>query len=378
MMTEQGASARNKTISVSDSMELLQLHQNSENKDLSVNSRRTENAPELYNVSVQSIDSVSDDQNDFIGNEIDKVPLSESPKDSTEDIPRPSTSSVMGLNIPATTVTEFLTCTDDEGRPPRLKNNSPLTVFSFHAAVRQHMSVDHIEEIRKQLNTRETPIILPDALKFAIMYNHNTYSEFLLKYHLDEALVPSVCCPLLLLSVRLDRPHITEQLCYYSRSNIKYPQYINARGCSSMECKRTALHIAADMSSITIIRILIRYGANTKVKDKYNRTSLDQILHKLPSSHLSFNTVRCAWELLRCEYALQPLAYEGWMRLVKREKTWWARLQSEWQTLTPGPFTLMQQCRHCIRNKIGYPKLPQEIRNLGLPHTLQMYLLMEN
>ena len=261
--------------------------------------------------------------------------------------------------------------------PP--SSRSHLTVFTFHAAIREHRSVDHIENIRHRLTASpDIQYTMNDALKFAIMYGHSAYSKYLLSHHLEAALLPAVCCPLLLLSVRLDRPVITEQLCYYSRQSKHCKNYINSRGCSAMEFQRTALHVAAEMSSVTVLRILLKYGADISLKDEFNMTPLERLLQRLPAAHLTFNSVRCAWELMQCYPVLQPQIFAAWQKLVRRQPGWQARLDRECRSLCPGPFTLQQSCRCAIRRQLGHAGLPQQVQDLGLPQPLQAFLTMES
>ncbi len=192
-----------------------------------------------------------------------------------------------------------------------------------------------------------------------------------------EALSPTVCCPLLITSVRLDRPQITELLCKYSRK-AKNLCYVNSKGCKAMEAKRTALHIAAEMSSITNTRILLQYGANFSALDEFKQTPLDRILLKIPPSHLSFNTVQCVILFFRCMRSLDSHTHRAWLRLLQRNTSWKDRIDPQLQDIKPGPFSLAQQCRVVVRETVGYPRLPEALQQLGVPAPLVQYLDLEH
>ena len=263
-------------------------------------------------------------------------------------------------------------------QPGETNTTKPDTsVFAFINAVQQKHSVEETERARllSPKNGMSSKFSHSDALRLAVMYGHYAYGDFLLKHHLVESLSPTVCCPLLITAVRLDRPQITELLCRYSRRAGFC--YVNSKGCKAMECRRTALHIAAEMSSVTNVRILLQYGANPSMTDTFRQTPLDRILQRSPPSHLSFNTLQCVILLLRCKRDIDMQTIRAWNQLLDRNSSWRQRIGSEICDLKPGPFSLAHQCRLSVRKHIGYPRLPEALHQLGLPKPIVKYLDLE-
>ena len=244
-------------------------------------------------------------------------------------------------------------------------------VFSFLEAVRSHKDPKSIENLREDMATNcNIRYSCADALRFSIMYSHITYAEHLLENNVTEALSDSICCPLLLLAVRLNTPECVEALCNYSRTNKPHNQYIDIRGCSTMECRRSALHTAAETGNIECIKTLLKYGADVTVTDDSGCTPLARILFKLQKVHLNEKVIRCAFELLKCETKLQ-FSYGKALNYILAE--------TSHNVLTDrvpgvGPFSLLHLSRCSVRKQIGYPRLPEAINELGLPKTLHNYL----
>ena len=155
---------------------------------------------------------------------------------------------------------------------------------------------------------------------------------------------------------------------------IKPTYFSSSRGCASMESRRTALHVAAEMSSVTIASTLLRYGADPVARDQFGMTPLDRVLHALPGPHINFNTVRLARELIRCLSVLDVRTQQAWVNLYSRNPSWAARLNSDCLDLKPGPFSLMQIARTGIRKTIGYPRLPDGVNQLPVPPIMQKFL----
>ena len=270
------------------------------------------------------------------------------------------------------TATDFIAA--NQGPPAK----PDVSVFDVINAVQQKHSVDDIENVRLQSQKNglnSSKFSHSDALRLAVMYGHYAYGDFLLKHHLVESLSPNVCCPLLITAVRLDRPQITELLCRYSRKADFC--YVNSKGCKAMECRRTALHVAAEMSSITNMRILLQYGANPSMVDNFRQTPLDRILQRSPPSHLSFNTLQCVILLLRCKRDIDLQTICAWNQLLDRNPSWRQRLGANVCDLQPGPFSLAHQCRLTVRKYIGYPRLPEALHELNLPKPIVNYLDLE-
>lgn len=268
---------------------------------------------------------------------------------------------------------------DDDPRMDA-KDRSPISVFSFLDAVRSHDNIDEVERCRKGPEKEKGDSYnYADALKYAIMYGHITYSKHLLQNHLEESLSQSICCPLILLAVRLDRPELVEQLCSYSRHKKESNFYIDKPGCSAMECGRTALHIAAETGNLAITQTLLRYGANNQAKDDFGNTPLGRIfiIFRLRSPHVNFKTVLCVHELLKCETKLSSDEVSVLQRLLDNNDTWKDKLAPQWHNPCSGPFSLRQICRCTIRHAMRYPHLPDRLTELGLPLTLQRFLAFE-
>ena len=256
---------------------------------------------------------------------------------------------------------------------------SAISVFSFLDAVRTHEDIEEVERCRKGSTGTMDCYSYADALKYAIMYGHSKYSEYLLERHVDEALRPAICCPLLMLAVRLDRPQLVEQLCRYSRAKAEPDLYIDKPGCSAMECGRTALHIAAETGNLPITKILLQYGANTQATDDFGNTPLGRIfvIFRLRSPHINFNTLLCVHELLKCETKLGIEEVSVLQRIMDNNDTWWDKLGEQWCRPQPGPFTLKHLCRCAIRSALSYPKLPEGVEQLGLPTMLWPFLSLQ-
>ena len=211
------------------------------------------------------------------------------------------------------------------------------------------------------------------------MYGHIKYSEYLLINHLEESLSQSICCPLILLAVRLDRPEVVEQLCKYSRHKKEHLFYIDRPGCSAMECGRTALHISSETGNLAITQILLRYGANTRAKDDFGHTPLDRtfIIFRLRSPHVNFKTVLCVHQLLKCEWSINHEEVTVLRKLLENNDTWKEKVSPQWVNPCPGPFNLKQLCRYTVRQTMKYPHLPERLAELGVPTSLERYLALE-
>ena len=144
-----------------------------------------------------------------------------------------------------------------------------------------------------------------------------------------------------------------------------------------MEGRRTALHVAAEMSSVTIAVTLLRYGADPTAKDQFGMSPLDRVLHTLPGPHINFNTVRLARELLKCLPVLQVRTQRAWVGLAGRNPNWTSRLDLDCRALYPGPFSLMQMSRIQVRKAIGYPRLPEGTVQLPIPPLMQRFINLE-
>ena len=261
-------------------------------------------------------------------------------------------------------------------------NDGAVSVFSFLNAVRTHRPVCDIEECRRSLQAEDggNTYSHSDALKYAIMYGHAEYSDYLLSTFLDDSLSQSVCCPLLLLAVRLDMPLIVEQLCKYSLQKAEHRNYINKAGCSAMECGRTALHVSAETGNLVCTRLLLKYGADFSCTDDYGHTPVRRILYRLLPPHINSKTVFCLIELFKCQGSITGDDLSSFNKILagcivnaKEQK----QMDLQWLYTAPGPFSLKQICRCVIRRSMMYPQLSSKLQNCGLPQSLVRYLLLE-
>ncbi len=285
-----------------------------------------------------------------------------------------------------------------------------MSVFHFLDAVRGHQSVEEIERKRKgerdATDTAETEVgsddvirppvnvagrgggptlaysytySLADALRYAIMYGHVIYVRFLLQRHLEESLRDTVCCPLLLLAVRLGHQDIVEALCFHCRRKKHPGSYVDKRGCSGMECGRTSLHVAAATSNAAAIRTLLQYGADAQATDDLGQTALGRLLYRLQPPHISPRTVTCARLLLECETRLSAVTVAAIHRLAAASDTPLSpSLLCYVRELSPGPFALLQIARVVVRRTLGFPRLPDAIDSLNLPTSIRDLLSLRN
>ena len=257
-----------------------------------------------------------------------------------------------------------------------------ISAFSFLDAVREHRPVAEVEHHRKGPKSSSCSFSYSDALKYSVMYSHMDYCQYLLERHLEQSLTQSVCCPLLLLAVRLDQPQTVRLLCEYSGRKQQHRLYINKRGCSAMECGRTALHIATATGNITITKVLLQYGADARARDDLGHTPLHHLLYRLQQPHITINTLECALELLKCQGtvshqelgALTNLADTAVATNDNRLYDVSHKAQLIFKGLTAGPISLRHLSRVVIREAVGYPRLPHRLTELDLPKTVEKYL----
>lgn len=259
-----------------------------------------------------------------------------------------------------------------------------ITAFSFTNAIQTHKPVQVIEEIRSTLirncisdGAAITNLSRSDALKHAILNQYTEYAKWLLKNYTQESLVPT-CCPLLLSAVSHKQRQVVDAICKYSRE-IRFENgrpYLDIQGCDAMERRRTALHIAAGMGSVTMVGTLIQNGANPFMKDQFGMTPLD-LLMEMPVAHLKFNNVRAAIVLLKCYPALQPKMFLTWNRFLNHSESWKARLDEEFKDLRPGTFSLTHLSRLKVRETISHTRLPWAVYELPVSTNVKRFLNME-
>ncbi|XP_071105004.1 ankyrin repeat domain-containing protein 9-like [Haliotis cracherodii] len=244
-------------------------------------------------------------------------------------------------------------------------------MFRFISAIRNGSAVEEIERWRVKSDTDMLDgggdILYPplEALRFAVMYSHLDYARHILRTFGEEVLRVSLCCPLLLLSVRLNDEAMLKLLCEESRLiggkvNINY---VNSRGCDLMENGKTALHTAAELGYVNCTKVLLQHGANPTLKDSTRMTPLEKSCRKYRAT---LNNLRCCVELLKCEKQVQNELLPLLITLHDRVHVDGVCDVCKFVPTSVQPSSLEHLSKCSIRMTLGI-HLPQIVKTLPLP-----------
>ncbi|XP_070579129.1 ankyrin repeat domain-containing protein 9-like [Ptychodera flava] len=272
--------------------------------------------------------------------------------------------------------------------------------------VRKRVVYDWEEELDARFFTRA------DALALAIEHNHIEYVDYLLKYHLDEALDTSKrCCTHLILAVTMDRQEIVEKILFYTSKQLRllksidgkawkkiesrslargqeitnesvllcdedYEFYINRKSCNPMGSSKTALHVACELALVECLRTLLSYGANPATPDLTGQTPLEYCL-----SGAQVKPESEGRRLAQCmELLVRTLRYIGVpireqlkdLKIIRPNDDFIQNID-----FPECPMFLAHLTRCTIRNCVDLGRLPHGINRLPLPLYLKKYLTLE-
>ncbi|KAK6191665.1 hypothetical protein SNE40_003293 [Patella caerulea] len=238
-----------------------------------------------------------------------------------------------------------------------------MAMFKFLSAVRSHLPVEEIELFRigavscdeeyMDITEAEDTLYPPlEALRFAIMYSHLEYARFLLQNYGAAVLQKNLCCPLLLLAVRLNDEPMVILICQYSASITEKTRinYLDSRGCELMENGKTALHAAAELGLLGCTRILLQHGADHTQKDCDGLTPLHRALQKFKAS---YNVFLCIMELLKCERQIHGDVIPKIQALHEIHHAKHNCIQCGNVPSSPQPTSLLKLSRCSILNLLG-------------------------
>ncbi|ESO97483.1 hypothetical protein LOTGIDRAFT_231635 [Lottia gigantea] len=267
-----------------------------------------------------------------------------------------------------------------------------MVMFKFLNAVRSHLSVKEIEHYRLGVMVNdseslenftefaeEDEILYPplEALRFAIMYSHLEYARFLLQSYGGAVLQKNLCCPLLLLAVRLNDEPMVILICQYSAkvSEKTGINYLNSQGCELMESGKTALHTAAELGFVGCTRILLQYGADSSFKDCEGLTPLNRALQKFKPS---YNVFLCVLELIKCERQLSTDVLQKVQSLHDIHHAKYKCDQCHRIPTGQCPTPLIRLCRNSLLEHLG-PRLSLSFPKLCLllPSPVLRYINLE-
>ncbi|XP_067655512.1 ankyrin repeat domain-containing protein 9-like [Haliotis asinina] len=255
-------------------------------------------------------------------------------------------------------------------------------MLKYISAIRNGSSVEEIERYRLRSDPVTTDrggdILYPplEALRFAVMYSHLDYARYIMRTFGEEVMRVSLCCPLLLLTVRLNDEAMLKLLCEESRligakANINY---VNARGCELMENGKTALHTAAELGYVNCTKILLQHGANPNLRDSTLMTPLEKSCRKYRAT---LNNLRCCVELLKCERQVQHKLLPFLVTLHDRVHVDGLCDVCEHVPSSVEPSSLEHLSKCSIRMAMGI-HLPHVVKKLPVPLTVRKSISLQD
>ena len=272
-----------------------------------------------------------------------------------------------------------------------------MAAVSYIYAVRSLQTVEAVEQLRSHVNRTyqrnemnmsafSLRYTYADALKFAVMYEHEEYVQHLLEHHAEDAFKEQACCPVVFIAVYSGFASIVELLCRHAqKANVVKNErcYIDSPGCTALENGKIPLQVAVELGMVDVTKILLRYGADLMASDR-QVSILDRFLtsavcktdtqrhpHQFDVDSFGEGCMwQCVLQLLRCESKLTVNVRENLAKL--------AEMANEHLELDiDAPVRLQDQCRNCIRHYIGHQRLPLGISQLQLPTTLKKFIDFE-
>ena len=253
-------------------------------------------------------------------------------------------------------------------------------IFDFLTAVRECKPVEDLERLRTTIgyeweNDSDMHSLL-EAMRYALLYEHSAYVTYIMDNYADKLIHADICCPFLLLAVRLNRQEIVEMICNYCGETAKHSDvdYINAKGCVSMGMGKTALHTACELGLYACLRILLQNGANQMCIDSNGMTPLECVLN---AEFCSYEMFECAIELARHREQLQwdTIALLGVLHSRFHQDRHTDRHDAickmcSFLPTQMQPSALAHLSVHAVRNSLGM-KLAHSVNKLPIPSRIK-------